>query len=92
MWHYYVYYRIDQNDAPTLEPIVASMQARLRCQTGVTGRLLKKREEPSLWMEVYENVENAMQFEDALQRCVDRFEIEIFLGPDSVRKIECFSD
>ena len=91
MWHYYVYYRVDPNDTPTLETLVASMQSRLKCQTGVVGRLLKKREDPLLWMEIYENVENPAQFEDALSRIVDKFEIEMFLAGYASRKIECFS-
>ncbi|TCV90207.1 DUF4936 family protein [Sulfurirhabdus autotrophica] len=92
MLHYYVYYRVDPDNTPTLETLVSSMQARLKCQTGVMGRTLKKRDDPLLWMEIYENVENPDHFEKALMREVDKFEIEIFLVPGTSRKMECFSD
>ena len=92
MLHYYIYYRVDPDDTHALETLVASMQARLKCQTGVTGRTLKKRDDPLLWMEIYENVENPEFFEKTLMREVDKFEIDIFLAPGASRKIECFSD
>lgn len=92
MWHYYIYYRVASDDTHTLETLVASMQARLECQTGVMGRFLKKRGDPLLWMEIYEDVENAEGFEAALMQAVEKFEIEIFLADGSQRKVECFSD
>jgi hypothetical protein len=90
MHHYYIYYRIDERDERELETLVRSMQARLKCQTGVEGRLLKKREEPTLWMEIYEGIENGPGFEAALERAVSRFEVDMFLAPGSTRKLECF--
>ena len=92
MWHYYIYYRVDPEDTHTLKTLVASMQARLQCQTGVMGRLLTKRDAPLLWMEIYEGVENTERFEAALMQGVEKFEIEMFLADGSQRKTECFSD
>ena len=92
MWHYYIYYRIDANDTHTLKNLVASMQARIRCQTGVVGRCLVKRDDPLLWMEIYEGVENTAQFETALMKEVEKFEIDMFLAEGSQRRVECFSD
>ena len=92
MWHYYIYYRVDAKDTHTLKILVASMQARLKCQTGMAGRFLTKRDDPLLWMEIYEGVENAEKFETALMQGVEQFEIEMFLADGSQRKIECFSD
>jgi hypothetical protein len=65
------------------------MQSRLRCRTGVAGRLLKQCGNELLWMEVYDNVEQPEPFENALQKAVSEFEIEVFLDR---RITECFSD
>jgi hypothetical protein len=51
------------------------MQAALHLQPRVAGRLLKKRDEPLLWMEVYKNVAAAEGFEDALLRVVEEYRI-----------------
>ena len=63
MLNYYIYYRVDPDSAHTLEPMVRGMQARLKCSSGVMGRLLKKRGEENLWMEIYENVTEPEKFE-----------------------------
>jgi hypothetical protein len=89
MRHYYVYYRVEAADSRHLEPLVRVMQSRLRCRTGVTGRLLKQCGNELLWMEVYDNVEQPEPFENALQKAVSEFEIEVFLDR---RITECFSD
>lgn len=65
------------------------MQARLACRSGVSGRLLKKRDEPGLWMEVYENVADAPRFERLLNQAVDEFDIALFA--ESPRHQECFT-
>jgi hypothetical protein len=92
MWHYYIYYRVDAADEPALQTQIHNMQARLKCRTGVAGRLLKQRENPLLWMEIYENVEDSAGFERALGRAVDEFEVEMFLASGTQRAMECFSD
>lgn len=92
MWHYYIYYRIDDAHAHTLDHLVRSMQARLACQTGVQGKLLHKRGESSLWMEIYENVDKPDIFEQALSRGVEKFELDLFLASGAQRNLECFED
>lgn len=92
MRHYYVYYRVDATDAHHLEPLVRGMQSRLECRTGVAGRLLKRCDDADLWMEAYENVAQPERFENALQKAVVEFEIEMFLAQDARRVTECFSD
>jgi len=54
--------------------------------------LLKQRENPLLWMEIYKNVEDAEGFERALGKAVDEFEVEMFLASGEQRAMECFSD
>jgi hypothetical protein len=56
----------------------------------VQGRLLRKRGEPTLWMEVYEGVLDGAAFETALAQAAAHEGIDALLRPGSSRKIECF--
>lgn len=87
---YYIYYRIDPACAAQAEQRVRAMQAGLDCKTGVAGRLLKKRGEPHLWMEIYEEVEDADAFEQALAEAVNGERLLELLKPGTDRSIECF--
>lgn len=87
--HYYIYYRVSEYDAAEAETLVRSMLARLACRSGVAGRLLKKRNEPGLWMEVYEEVNEPERFERLLDQAVDEFDVGMFI--DGPRKTECFT-
>jgi hypothetical protein len=87
--HYYIYYRVSDSQAHEAETLVRSMQARLACRSGVAGKLLKKRGEPGLWMEIYENVREPEGFERLLDQAVDEYDLAMFL--DGPRKLECFS-
>ena len=87
--HYYIYYRVTEKDDAEAEPLIRSMQARLACRSGIGGRLLRKRGEPGLWMEVYENVVDPQRFERLLDQAVDEFDITLFI--DGARKQECFT-
>lgn len=89
MNHYYIYYRVNEQNAAETEQLVRSMQARLACRSGISGRLLKKRDEPALWMEVYEKVANPERFEHLLNQAVDELDLDMFM--DSPRKLECFT-
>lgn len=89
MNHYYIYYRVGEKNAAEAETLVRSMQARLACRSGVAGRLLKKRNEPDLWMEVYEGVSETERFERLLGQAVDEFDLDMFL--DGARHLECFA-
>ena len=86
---YYIWYRVRADERET-ETVIRHMMARMACRSGVTGRLLKKRGEPQLWMEVYEGVGDPDGFERLLARAVDEFDVEMFCA-DS-RHTECFAD
>ncbi|HMK14684.1 MAG TPA: DUF4936 family protein [Burkholderiales bacterium] len=88
--NFYIYYRVNPAGAVALEARIHEMQAALHNQNGIAGRLLKKRDEPLLWMEVYENVDDAESFEDAMVRIVEEYRIRQFLEPGSQRHSECF--
>lgn len=87
---YYIYFRVDSQHAEALGLQIHNMQADLLFKTGVAGKLLKKRHEPLLWMEVYENVNDAARFEQALEVAVEQYRINDFLPAGSVRNTECF--
>ena len=85
---YYIYYRVA--DAAAAAPMVRDLQTALRKDTGIAGRLLVKRGEPALWMEIYEDVDDASAFERALAQLVSRLDFQRVLVPGAGRKVECF--
>ena len=87
MQSYFVWYRVQHDDRDT-ETAIRSMMSRLSCRSGVAGRLLKKRDEPRLWMEIYADVADAAGFERLLQQAVDEYDVEMFI--DGKRCTECF--
>lgn len=89
---YYIYYRIQPEKAPACEPAARAVLSSIRAATGVAGRLMKKRGEPNLWMEVYEGVTDDAKFEWELADAAGRLGIQAFLLPGSGRHIECFED
>ena len=88
-FNYYVWYRVERDDTDT-ETAIRSMMARLACQTGVNGRLMKKRGEERLWMEVYEDVADCPSFETRLAQVADQYDVEMFIADG--RRMECFGD
>jgi len=85
----YVYYQVARAGASKSEARIHEMQSALCDRTGVAGRLLKKKDQPLLWMEVYENV-TGEDFEDALTRIVEEYGARQILEPGAQRHIECF--
>lgn len=92
MLGYYIYYRVESARAAELESRVRAMQAALAADTGIRGRLMRKRGEPLLWMEVYEGVGSAEAFERALERLAREHGVADALQPGSLRRTECFSE
>ena len=92
MTAYYIYYRVQPERADACEPLVRELLAAVRKATGVAGRFMKKRGEPNLWMEIYENVSDDAQFEWELADAAGRLKIQDFLLPGSARYVECFED
>ena len=88
--YYYVYYRVTQPQKAGVA--VRGMQSQLLVRSGVRGRLLSKRDEPGLWMEVYEGVNDAPAFEAELDSLIAATKLEGFLAPGSRRHTECFEE
>lgn len=89
---YYIYYRVDPAKAGASEPRIRELLEGVRKATGISGRLMKKRNEPNLWMEVYENVADESKFEWELAEAVDHLRIQDVLLPGTPRYIEVFED
>lgn len=89
--HYYIYYAIDPAGYEEAEASVRAVIQIVACKTGVHGRLLKKMDENTLWMEVYENVEKGDAFEHALAHALAKTDMEMYLATGSRRHVEIFT-
>jgi hypothetical protein len=89
---YYIYYRVQPERAKSCKPVIRELMATLQKATGIAGRLLAKRGEPNLWMEIYENVVDDAKFEWELADAAGRLKVQDFLLPGSSRYVECFQD
>ena len=90
--NYYVYYRVPAANAERARAAVLSLQRELADATGIGGQLLRRRDEKTTWMEIYEGVEDAPRFEAKLAELVERHGVKALLAPDSPRKQEVFRD
>ncbi len=88
--HCYVYYRVDPEHAAAAHRTIAAVLSTIEQRAGVTGSLLQRQDEPMLWMEVYENVQDPARFEVMLADLLDTHRFSQFLAPDSARRIERF--
>jgi hypothetical protein len=85
---YYIYYRVAQ--PARARALVRDIQAALQSRTGIVGRLLMKREDPSTWMEIYEGVADASAFEQCLAAEVRAVDFAAVLECGNRRHMECF--
>lgn len=91
-YSFYIYYRVDPPKAAACEPRIRELLAAVRTATGVQGRLMAKRGEPDLWMEVYEGVSDDAKFEWELAEIAGRLKIQDFLQDGTTRHVECFQE
>lgn len=89
---FYIYYRVDPQKAEACAPLVLELLAAVHGATGIQGRLLKKHDEPNLWMEVYEGIPDEARFEWELAEIAGRLKIHDFLQSGTTRHVECFGD
>ena len=68
MNHYYVYYKIAPDRLPQLRGMVEKLFQEIEKQCGVRGRWMRRRDDPSTYMEVYEGVKDETGFEALLER------------------------
>jgi len=66
--NYYVYYKVAPQRAEALRAQVEGLFALVEKRTGVRGRWMRRRDDPSTYMEVYEGVRDASAFEALLEK------------------------
>jgi hypothetical protein len=90
--HLYIYYRVagaaDRIAADAADDVIE----RVRHATGVAGRRLVRRDEPDLWMEIYEGIADAGAFTTALDAAVVASGLPTRLAPGERRHVEWFRD
>lgn len=82
MTNYYVYYRLDPARATELRAAVERLFRTVEHATGVRGRWMRRCDDPTTYMEVYEGVSDEPAFEALLEREAQSLGLE--------RKIERF--
>jgi hypothetical protein len=87
---YYIYYRVAQ--PAQAQALVQRIQAALKAETGIAGRLLRKRDDPSTWMETYQGVIDAGRFEQCLAATLQATDFAAVLETGGARHMECFED
>lgn len=87
---FYIYYRIQADSAGEASRIVGALQADVLKETGVQGRLLHRRDDPSTWMEIYEGIPDEKTFQGVLKTAVERSGFAAILAPGSCRVSEIF--
>ena len=68
MTNYYVYYRVELVRFAEMRAKVDRLFAIVERETGVRGRWMQRRDDPSTWMEVYEGVRDTAAFDALLER------------------------
>lgn len=89
-YSYYIYYRVDPKQSTEADRRIKKLLDMVKTSTGTSGRLMKKRGEPNLWMEVYENVADTAEFERKLADAANKIGAIEFLQSDTERHFECF--
>ncbi len=87
---YYIYYRVPSGKAAPARTAVGALQRELSEATGIGGRLMRRRDDETTWMEIYENVSDGARFEAKLAELVERHGIPGLLAPGSSRRQEVF--
>ena len=68
MTNYYIYYRVPADALERVRLAVHALFAAAEKQCGVRGRWMRRRDDPSTYMEIYEDVEDTAAFEALLER------------------------
>jgi hypothetical protein len=80
--NYYVYYKIPPGRSNEVRSQVEALFALIEKQTRIRGRWMRRRDDPTTYMEVFEGVEDEAAFEALLAREGARFGVQ--------RKVERF--
>ena len=80
--NYYVYYKIEPSQLRQLWPLVQQLFLEVEKQTGIRGRWMRRRDDPTTYMEVFEGVRDEAVFEKLLESAGARLGVQ--------RKVERF--
>lgn len=86
----YVYYRVTEPQSRAARDAVEALLRDVARDTGVKGRLLRRADDPTTWMEVYEDVPDADALLASLDTAVERHRFLTHLPPGAARKVERF--
>jgi len=86
----FVYYRVADAQGGAVRDRVEAILADVLAATGVRGRLLRRRDDPATWMEIYEPVPDVEPFQRALDAALARHGFASLLAPGDVRHAEHF--
>lgn len=87
---YYIYYKIPAANTGGALAAVNALQRNLAEATGIVGRVLRRRDDPATWMEIYESVPDAASFEEKLRELADAHSLAGWIAPGSARRQEIF--
>ncbi len=68
MTNYYVYYRVEPAQLGELRVAIEKLFRTIERETGVRGRWMHRRDDPTTYMEVYEGVPDGAVFDALLER------------------------
>lgn len=90
MTNYYVYYRLELQRLSDFRHSVEKLFKKVKSETNVQGRWLRRRDDPATYMEIYEGVSDEKAFEALLERETAAFGVqrktETFINvPDPAR-------
>jgi len=66
--NYYVYYKLNAADVAAFRLKIEDLFRKVKSDFGVQGRWMRRRDDPSTYMEVYEGVRDEAGFEALLER------------------------
>lgn len=89
---YYVYYKVETGSETLARERAQALVAEIRRQTGIQGRLLRRRDDPSTWMEIYKDVPAAADFAASLALAANALNFIEVLKAGSARHLEVFQD
>ena len=81
--NYYVYYKLNAEQVARAASLVNELFEQIKQKFGVHGRWMRRRDDPSTYMEVYEGVRDGAAFEALMQSEASRFGVP--------RRLEIFS-
>jgi hypothetical protein len=86
----YVYYKVDPERLAELRRAIDQLFLAVERDGGIRGHWQRRRDDPTTYMEVYPQVDDASSFEALLASECERLGIARLLAPGSVRRVETF--